>query len=415
MIKRVRGTEDVFNLQVELALVEQMRGLLTQHNFHEIALPLFESTDLFARSLGTSTDVVSKEMYTFATAGGESISLRPEATASTVRAFLEAGIQERPWKVFTYGPMFRHERPQKGRWRQFNQVNIESIGTENILHDALFIRMLYYLFAQKLGLTQFSLQINWLGTIEDREVFKKQLLIFLAPFQKDICETCQVRLTKNTLRIFDCKNQDCQKIYLQAPKLLDVLSQESRAQWEVIQKTLQDLGVSYQINASLVRGLDYYSGIVFEFASDVLGAQSAFCGGGRYELASQLEGPVIPSIGAAIGVGRLLMLQEAEQKVTESKKEVLIVVLPLSKDQEQEAINAYTTLIDAGFFVEIVLGKNGIKQLFKKADQLKASYALIIGEQEVQTQMYVLKDMKTGEQKIDLLDQFIQFFKKILK
>ena len=414
MIKRVRGTEDVFNLQVELALVDQMRGLLTQHNFHEIALPLFESTDLFARSLGTSTDVVSKEMYTFAAAGGESISLRPEATASTVRAFLEAGIQERPWKVFTYGPMFRHERPQKGRWRQFNQVSIESIGTENILDDALFIRMLYFLFAQKLGLTQFTLYINWLGTIEDREIFKKQLLAFLASFQNQICETCQVRLTKNTLRIFDCKNQECQKIYLQAPKLVDVLSQESRVQWETIQKTLQNLGVSYKINASLVRGLDYYSGIVFEFASDVLGAQSAFCGGGRYELASQLEGPVVPSIGAAVGVGRLLMLQEAEQKVIEPKKEVLITVLPLSKEQEQEAINFYTTLIDAGFCTEIVLGKNGMKQLFKKADQLKTDYVIIIGEQEVQTQKYVLKDMKTGEQETYAIDVLLQFLKKIL-
>lgn len=414
MIKRVRGTEDVFDFQVELALVEQMRRLLTQHNFHEIGLPLFESTDLFARSLGTSTDVVSKEMYTFCTAGGESISLRPEATASTVRAFLEAGIQERPWKVFTYGPMFRHERPQKGRWRQFNQCSIESIGTDNILDDALFIRMLYYFFAQKLGLTQFVLHINWLGTIEDREVFKKQLLSFLSPFQDQICETCQVRLTKNTLRIFDCKNQACQKIYLQAPKLVEVLSQESRVQWETIQKTLQDLGVSYQINASLVRGLDYYSGIVFEFASDVLGAQSAFCGGGRYELASQLEGPVVPSIGAAIGVGRLLMLQDVEQKVIKLKKEILIAVLPLSKDQECQAIICYAQLIAAGFCVEIILGKNGMKQLFKKADQLKSDYAIVMGEQEVQTQTYVLKDMKTGKQETYAIDALLQFLKKVL-
>jgi histidyl-tRNA synthetase len=412
MIKRVRGTEDIFDLQKELMLVQQMRQLLQQHNFHEIGLPLFESTDLFARSLGTSTDVVSKEMYTFSTAGGESISLRPEATASTVRAFLEAGIQERPWKVFTYGPMFRHERPQKGRWRQFNQCSIESIGTENILDDALFIRMLYYFFAQKLRLTEFVLHINWLGTIEDRERFKKKLLDFLVPFQEQICQTCQVRLTKNTLRIFDCKSDTCQKIYEQAPNLVEVLSQESRAQWELIQKTLQDLGVRYQINASLVRGLDYYSGIVFEFVSQVLGAQSAFCGGGRYELASQLEGPVVPSIGAAIGVGRLLLLQEAEQKVSEPVQENLVAVLPLSKDQQQAAIRCYTQLIDAGIAAEIVLGKSGAKALFKKADQLKVSHALIIGEQEVQTESYLLKNMATGEQVTYQLEALLDFLFK---
>ncbi len=411
MIQRIRGTEDIFNLQNELMLIETIRVLLMQHTFCEIALPLFESTNLFVRSLGTSTDVVSKEMYTFSTGTGESISLRPEATASTVRAFLEAGIQTRPWKVFTYGPMFRHERPQKGRWRQFNQVSIESIGTENILNDVLFIRMLYFLFAQKLELTQFALHINWLGTIEDRKIFKTELFDFLVPLQNEMCQICQVRLTKNILRIFDCKNDACQKVYLQAPKLVDFLSQESSAQWEVVQKTLQNLGLSYQINTSLVRGLDYYSGIVFEFTSDVLGAQSAFCGGGRYELSSQLEGPVVPSIGAAIGVGRLLILQEVEQKIIEPKKDFLIVILPLSKEQEQVAIKTYTTLIDAGLCVEIILGKNSMKQLFKKAHQLKASYALIIGEQEVQTQQYVLKDMKTGEQKIDSLDQFIRFLK----
>lgn len=413
MIRKVRGTEDFFNFNIELALIEKMRRHLRQHNFHEISLPLFESTDLFARSLGTSTDVVSKEMYTFASAGGESISLRPEATASTIRAFLEAGIQERPWKVFTYGPMFRHERPQKGRWRQFNQFNIESVGTDLILDDALFIRMLNYFFAEKLELKAFALHINWLGTIEDREVFKKELLTFLLPFQNQICQTCQVRLTKNTLRIFDCKNQECQNIYLQAPKLVDALSQESKAQWELIQKTLQDLGISYQINPSLVRGLDYYSGIVFEFASDLLGAQTAFCGGGRYELASQLEGQKTPSIGAAIGVGRLLMLQEAEHKSIEIGNSHLIAVLPLSKDLEQVAISIYLKFIDAGLTTEVILGKNGMKGLFKKADQLKAEYALIIGEQEVQTQKYLLKNMQTGEQESYSLDVALQFLKKV--
>ena len=412
MIRKVRGTEDIFNLEPEQALVDVVRKTFIQHNFTEISLPLFESTDLFARSLGTSTDVVSKEMYTFAPAGGESISLRPESTASTVRAFLEAKIQELPWKVFTYGPMFRHERPQKGRWRQFNQCSIESIGSKNIIEDALFIRMLYQLFAQKLNLENFQLQINWLGTIEDREQFKQKLLIFLQPHQEQMCSTCQIRLTKNILRIFDCKSKDCQKIYATAPRLTDSLSEESEQAWQKIQSLLKELQVSFLINPSLVRGLDYYSGIVFEFSSDLLGAQSAFCGGGRYELTSQLDGPETPSMGAAIGIGRLLMIQEAEKKTLATEKNNLTAILPLSREQHEVAINIYTQLIDASIKTEIILNKKSIKSLFKKADTLQAQYVVVIGEEEVAANSYVLKNMKTGDQKKYSIQELILAIKQ---
>ena len=412
MIRKVRGTEDIFDLQPEQALVNVIRKTFVQHNFSEISLPLFESTDLFARSLGTSTDVVSKEMYTFAPAGGESISLRPESTASTVRAFLEAKIQELPWKVFTYGPMFRHERPQKGRWRQFNQCSIESIGSKSIIEDALFIRMLYQLFAQKLNLENFKLQINWLGTIEDREQFKKTLLQFLEPHQEKICDTCQTRLTKNILRIFDCKSKDCQKIYATAPRLTDSLSEESEQAWNKIQSLLKELQISFLINPSLVRGLDYYSGIVFEFSSDLLGAQSAFCGGGRYELSSQLDGGETPSMGAAIGIGRLLMIQEAEAKMLSVEKKELIAILPLSKDQHEAAMNIYTQLIDANIKTELVLNKKSIKSLFKKADALQAHSVVILGEDEVTTNSYVLKNMKTGDQKTYSINDLILAIKQ---
>ncbi|MBL4588163.1 ATP phosphoribosyltransferase regulatory subunit, partial [Candidatus Babeliales bacterium] len=245
-----------------------------------------------------------------------------------------------------------------------------------------------------------------------REQFKKTLLQFLEPHQEKICETCQTRLTKNILRIFDCKSIDCQKVYATAPRLTDSLSEDSEESWNKVQSLLKELQISFLINPSLVRGLDYYSGIVFEFSSDHLGAQSAFCGGGRYELSSQLDGPEVPSMGAAIGIGRLLMIQEAEEKVLCVEKKELIAVLPLSKEQHEAAMNIYTQLIDANIKTELILNKKSIKSLFKKADALQAHSVVIIGEDEVTAHLYVLKNMKTGNQKTYSINDLILAIKE---
>lgn len=397
MISRVRGTEDFLDVTRQNALIKLLTELMHRHNYTEIQLPFLEHTELFARSLGAATDVISKEMYTFQTEGGDSLSLRPEATASTVRAFLENKIDTLPWKVFTHGPMFRHERPQKGRWRQFTQFNIEVIGTEAVAQDAQFVAMLDGFFRTQLKLENFVLRLNWLGTKADRDAYKAILLAYLEPQKTEICATCQKRLTTNTLRIFDCKNEDCQKIYVNAPKLTDALSDASKADWQTLRTTLEMLSVNFIEDPFLVRGLDYYNATVFEFVSTDLGAQNAFCGGGRYELASQLGGNPCPSLGAALGIGRILMMLEGNPHALPLPKETpLNLVLPMTEAQQPLGLFLLASLHRAGLTADILLEKPSLKSMMRKADKLGATHVLILGEDEQKAGTVVIKNMKTG-------------------
>ena len=315
MISRVRGTRDILDSGQIEALFTVMHQHFVAHNFSRIYTPLIEPLALFKRSLGTETDVVSKEMFMVSSSSGQSdeeICLRPEATASTVRAFVENGIQVTPWKVFTIGEMFRYERPQKGRFRQFFQCSIEEIGSSAVVSDIAFITMLATLFTQKLGIADYTLHINYLGCPEDRVRFKQEMAVFLETRIDQICQICQKRKDTNILRVFDCKQEQCQLLYKNAPRLTGSLCATCVKEWQVVQSGLTKVGIAFMHAPCLVRGLDYYNKTVFEFTSSHLGAQAAFCGGGRYDhLVSAVGGKKDqPSIGAAIGVERVLMILE---------------------------------------------------------------------------------------------------------
>ncbi len=398
MISKVRGTEDLLDLKLQNFVFEKIKNLLQFYNFKEIETPILEPTHLFIRSLGKETDVVSKEMYIFETSSGESICLRPEATASTMRAFLENGIQTVPWKVFSIGPMFRHERPQKGRWRQFYQINLEIIGTNSIAQDAFLINILDRFFNEILLLQNYVLKINFLGTQQDRITHKDKLIFFLKDIESKICDTCKVRMVKNPLRVFDCKNEECQKIYQNAPKITDYLSPESKQEWEELKNLLNILSVSYMHDEFLVRGLDYYDKTVFEFSSKELGAQNAFCGGGRYNtLATQIGSKTdYQSLGASIGVGRLLsLIQGIKDKLAIPQEPPLSVIIPMTSAQNPLALLLANTLENNS--IDILLEEGSMKSLMRKANKMGAKYVLILGEKEQAAGTVSVKNMQTSE------------------
>jgi len=340
MITKVKGMQDMLDLRLFNYCVETTKAHLAAHHFTEIATPLVEQTDLFRRSLGEETDVVSKEMFLIASQDPEeSMCLRPEATAPIMRAFLENHIQQTPWKVFTYGPMFRYERPQKGRYRQFHQLSVEVIGSSAINQDVQLITFFDRLFHEKFKINNYVVQLNFLGCPADRARYRADLKAFLlSPQAAGICATCQVRREKNIMRVFDCKCETCQEIYTKAPKLTDYLCADCAAEWSLVQEGLDLLSVSCVLNPRLVRGLDYYNKTVFEFTSTNLGAQSAFCAGGRYDqLAQQLGSKEdFPSIGAAIGLERLMLLLEPMQEsLPFHQEQPLHVVLPMGQEYQQ--------------------------------------------------------------------------------
>lgn len=403
MIQRIRGTRDILDTTLLNYALATIKKHVLLYNHHEIVTPILESTELFKRSLGLETDVVSKEMFIVSSSSAtneESICLRPEATASTVRAFIENGIQNTPWKVFTYGPMFRYERPQKGRYRQFLQFNLETIGSSSILTDVETIIMLDRLFHEQFSLENYALHINFLGVLEERQAYKKVLYDFLITHSHTLCATCLIRKDANILRIFDCKEASCQSIYENAPLLEDFFGQESAAEWKMLQQYLEELAVTFVINRKLVRGLDYYNKTVFEFVSTDLGSQTAFCGGGRYDsLASALGAKVDqPSFGAAIGIDRLLLLlEQVESTLSFTKVNPLYVILPFEEKQHPLALHIADALRRASLTVHI-LTEGSLKSMMKKANTLGARGALLLGEQEQNDGTITYKDMILGTQ-----------------
>ena len=402
MIPRVKGTQDFLDLTLYNYLLEVTKKYLTLHHFTQIATPIIEYTSLFQRSLGEQTDVVSKEMFILETRDSEdpSMCLRPEVTAPTVRAFIENHIQTLPWKVFSHGPMFRYERPQRGRYRQFHQLDIEVIGSASICQDVHMIAMLDRLFHEGFGINSHALLINYVGTREDRARYRQKLESFLNSVADKLCKTCSERREKNMLRIFDCKNPTCQELYDKAPYITDHLSAESRAEWELLQEQLSALSISFSHNPKLVRGLDYYNKTVFEFVSNNLGAQNTFCGGGRYDHLAQELGAKedAPSIGAAIGIERLLLLLEPlRDSLPIPPLPTLHVVMPYSAKQYTLALLITDTLLAAGLCVEPYLEGDSIKSMMRKANKVGARYCIIIGDEEQQAHTVTLKNMITGE------------------
>ncbi len=416
---RVKGTNDFLDLTLSNFVIEQIKKHLALYCFNQIETPILEHTELFKRTLGLHTDVVSKEMFIIKSHGAdadeqESICLRPEMTASMVRAFVENGVQTTPWKVFEVGPCFRYERPQKGRFRQFNQVSMEVIGSSAIDQDVHLIKMLDRLFHEVLRFNNYALLINFLGCLNDRIRYREVLKKFLDA-QSGLCANCMERKEKNIMRIFDCKVEQCKKIYQKAPHIIDFLDAECQKEWQQLQNDLELLSVTFTVQPTLVRGLDYYNKTVFEFVSGSLGAQNTFCGGGRYDqLVTQIGGKTDQhSIGAAIGIERLLMVLEPYKNVLlVPQPPKLHAILPLGLTQHPLALLLADELQAVGLCTEVFLEESSIKSMMNRANKLGAAYVLILGDDEQKKNQVTVKNMVTGTQETIAQAEIVEYLKR---
>jgi len=404
MFKRVKGTQDFLDLSLFNFVVSQFKKQMRLYHFDEISTPILEPTELFKRSLGLQTDVVTKEMFIIPSRDekdDESICLRPEATASFVRAFVENGIQTIPWKVFSYGPMFRYERPQKGRYRQFHQINMEIIGARSIGYDAQLIKMLDRYFHETLTLNNYAVLINFLGCKKDRERYRPVLYAFLEENADKLCKLCLERKEKNIMRVFDCKVETCNELYKNAPKLTNHLCEQCTQEWQQLKDDLDLLAVSYKVDPALVRGLDYYNKTVFVFADESLGSQKEFCGGGRYDQLVKEVGSKEdqPSVGAAIGMERLMLLLEPiKDKLPLEQLPALHVIIPLSENQQQLALLLANELHVHNLCADVLLDGESMKSMMRKANKMGASYCLILGEDEQKEHAVTVKNMVNGQE-----------------
>lgn len=390
-----------------------IEDVMSVYGYLEVRTPIVEKTELFVRGIGDNTAVVEKEMYTFKDAGDELLSLRPEGTASVVRAFIESGAcqQDTVAKYYYVGPMFRRERPQKGRYRQFHQVGVEAIGVASPLIDAEQIAMGGH-FLQKLGLKDFAIEINSLGCRECRPKYNKIFTEFLKGKHIHICGDCQRRISKNPLRAFDCKNPDCIEAMKDAPLIGAYLCKDCEEHFLAVQKALNLLGVKFIVNHKIVRGLDYYMRTAFEYTTDKLGAQNALGGGGRYDgLVKDLGGPDCPGVGFAIGLERVILLLQAEGLLKPVKKELIFFAL-MGSESFDKTMPIINTLRQDGISVELDHEGHSLKSQMRRADRLQAHTVVIIGEDELKKGSAVVRNMHTKEQEevkfADLARHFVR-------
>ncbi len=402
-----RGTKDILPEEIAIwqKIEEKARQIFALFNYHEIRTPIFEATDLFVRSIGDGTDIVSKEMYTFLDKSERSITLRPEETAPVVRAAIEHNLLslDRITKLYYMGPMFRYERPQAGRYRQFNQIGVEAFGAEDALLDVE-VMILAHAFFKGLGLEDLVLNLNSVGCKKDQAAYKEKIKHHLKENLSKLCDNCQNRWHKNPLRVLDCKEEKCQKLIDSAPKSTDFLCQKCNHHLNQVQAGLKQANIDYKLNHRLVRGLDYYTGTAFEIISEKLGAQNAVCGGGRYDdLVQELGGKSIPAIGFAIGIERLVEVLKAGKVSFDYLQKIELFIAWIGEEAKQKAFEILKSSREKGVCAEIdYLGKS-LKAQMKLADKLKAKEVLIIGEEELKKGKAILKNMQTGEQKeIDL-------------
>ncbi|HSW52487.1 MAG TPA: histidine--tRNA ligase, partial [Sulfuricaulis sp.] len=375
------------------------REVLHAYGYREIRLPIVEKSELFARSIGSQTDIVEKEMYSFEDRNGESLTLRPEGTAGCVRAGIENGfLHNQIQRLWYAGPMFRHERPQKGRYRQFHQIGVEAFGIETPDLDAEIILMCARLW-RALGLEGLTLEINSLGTPESRAAYRDELTRYLSARRDQLDEDSLRRLEKNPLRILDSKNPAMREVIAGAPSLHDHLDKASRAHFARVGEYLRDAGVSCTVNPRLVRGLDYYTRTVFEWTTDRLGAQSAVCAGGRYDgLVEQLGGKSTPAAGFAIGMERLAELLALRGEAPRAVRTHGYLIL-LGEAAETQGLKLSENLRNAGLRIECNCGGGGLKTQLKRADRSGARHALLLGEEEVRNGSVTIKDLRDGAQR----------------
>ncbi len=361
----------------------------------EIRTPIIEKTELFSRGIGENTDVVGKEMYSFEDRGGRSCTLRPEGTASVARSIVQHGLLNKgPQRLWYRGPMFRYERPQAGRQRQFHQIGVEFVGLASVISDAEVISIAWD-FLKDVGLRDLTLEINSLGSNEDRNVFKEELKVWLNKRFELLDQDSQKRIDINPLRILDTKNKTTKELLCEAPALTDFLSKESKTRFDYLLELLDNINIPYKINNNLVRGLDYYSHTAFEITSDHLGSQATVCGGGRYDgLISELGGPETPSIGWGIGMERLIIL--AGDEILNSKYPD-VYVIHRGEKAEQLALNITCQLRSANLTIELDYSGSSFSKQFKRADKSNARWAIVIGEEEVLKDQLLIKKLRDNE------------------
>jgi len=400
MIQLIRGFKDILPGEVELwqHIEQKASELLEDYGFREIRIPIMERTELFSRSIGDATDIVEKEMYTFADRKGELITLRPEATASVVRAYIQHKMHaaDPVRKFYTVGPMFRRERPQKGRYRQFYQINAEIFGIASPLADVQLIVLLNTLF-DRLKVPDVRAHINSLGCPDCRPRYREALVSYLRTVEDVLCADCRRRMTTNPLRVLDCKVPDCRQAMTGAPILADYLCDACRKDFQTVEKQLERLGIDYEIDGRLVRGLDYYTRTTFEMQTGALGAQSAVAGGGRYDgLVKMLGGPSIPATGFAIGFDRLAEVCGLSADLFVRKPALFIAAL--GEPSQEIAFGWICRLGAAGIEAEMDFEDRSLKSQMKRADRLGADYVLMLGEQELSREVAQLRNMRTRDQ-----------------
>ena len=399
-IRALKGFKDILPDEVGIwqRIEATARDVFHRFGFAEIKVPILEKTELFARSIGEATDIVEKEMYTFTDRNGESVTMRPEGTAAVLRAFIEHSLHAKlpVQKLYTVGPMFRHERPQKGRLRQFHQLSCEVLGSDLPRLDAEVIAMAWLLI-NELGITV-SLEINSLGCPECRPVFKDTLVKFLDERAGSLCEDCERRRHTNPLRVLDCKSAHCQEQYVDAPSILDHLCRGCQDHFGTVKESLAQLEIPFKINSFMVRGLDYYNRTTFELITDALGAQSAVGAGGRYDgLVEQLGGPSLPGIGFAMGMERLvLLLQQQEAQANGPTSDLFIAAL--GEEAQKIAFAILHGLRKNGLQAGMDIEGRSLKSQMKQAGRANAAYTLILGEEEMAKKIAILRDMSTRAQ-----------------
>jgi histidyl-tRNA synthetase len=401
-LQPVRGTRDILpdEMRRHRTVIDAARALAERYGYFEMSTPVFEFTEVFKRTLGDTSDVVTKEMYTFATKGGEQITLRPEATAGIARAVISGGLaQQLPIKVFYGGPMFRYEKPQKGRQRQFHQIDVELLGVAEPLGDVEVIMLGAHILRALGVVDRTTLELNTLGDPESRQAYRKVLVEYFAAHKARLSADSLDRLQRNPLRILDSKDQGDRQVVADAPLFAEYLNQYSRDYFEQVKSGLDTLGIAYEVNSRLVRGLDYYTHPAFEFTTRELGAQGAVLAGGRYDgLIEMLGGPSTPGTGWAAGVERLAMLL-AEAPVAPRP----VAVVPVGREAETAALKLTQRLREEGFNVELGFGGN-VKKRMKRADRLNARAAVILGEDELARNSATVRDLDTGGQELVSLE-----------
>ena len=416
MIQKQKGTYDVYgNTGKKIVYLENLlKALMEKYNYEYVRTPLFEASDLFHRGVGETSDIVSKETYDFTDRGNRNITLRPEGTAGVVRSFIENKMYartEQPIKTWYYGPMYRYERPQSGRYREFYQFGVEVFGSNDPMIDAEIISIPVN-FYKLLGLKGIKVNINSLGDAESRKNYRDALIEYFKPHINTLCEDCKTRFLKNPLRILDCKVDKETEILKNAPSILDYLNEKSKKHFENVKKYLEALDIEYVVNPKIVRGLDYYTNTVFEVEANVegFGSQNVLCAGGRYNnLVETIGGPSTAGIGFALGFERLLTALDYENINVIEDDGIDVYIIPMSENEKQKSLNVTNNLRMNGFKVDMDYLNRNIKSNFKQADRLNSKFVIIIGEEEIKTNVATIKNNhEKTEEKIEF-DKLVEY------